>query len=311
MASPASRCCLAVVALLAALLLLAGLSLLVCGIFLLLQAPHPLFNGCTIVAGLWDVLAGLFAVILCVTGPRRVWQRSQLQLGLLCSAPAVNVAHFVIVGLSPHGKHIQAVATGVPEVREPPVAHISILSTVIAAAISFVAGNVVFCMQLLFDQYQVGARTWSSPKSNTTSSPLSFTYAPYQAQMVQKSDAPDLWLPSGVPLASWVYRSQSSCDAPVRETRLDEQPPGRADTSATNGRACRAASACWAPSTGPRRADWPPSARQLRSFSLLEVRSPSPAAATVDLPASSDSLLLLRRHRWRSARRPARRSRTR
>ena len=42
---------------------------------------------------------------------------------------------------------------------------ILVACTAAAAGVAFVAGNVVFFMQLTYDQYRPGTRAWESPKS--------------------------------------------------------------------------------------------------------------------------------------------------
>ncbi|XP_043219558.1 formin-like protein 5 [Amphibalanus amphitrite] len=297
MAPVGARSWMLLAGLLAAVLLLAGVGQLVCGLYLLLKAPRPAVNGATIAAGLWDVLAGLVSVMLCFSGPLHASRRSQLQLAAFCSAPVVNAALGVLLGLAPSPQQATDVAL---------VCLILAVSTAVAAAASFIAGNVVFCMQLAYEQYRPGTRTWQSPKS-TSSGTSSFMFS--QSQMTQKPGAPDLWLTTPAPLASWVYRTQSSVETARCETPLDAPPPppppppaappSRSSCASLSVRTAQRSEPGSGSSQlprclsllsaiyGPSRGGWPPTEpRPVRSCSLLEVRpSPAPTLTECSSPA--------------------------
>ena len=119
--------------------------------------------------------------------------------------------------------------------------------------------------------------------------------------MTQKPGAPDLWLSGAVPLASWVYRTQSSAETAPCETPLDAPPPPAPASSSCASLAVRPApSAEPEPGSatsqlprclsllsaiyGPSRGGWPPTEpRPARARSLLEVRL---APAPVEPPGS-------------------------
>ena len=65
--------------------------------------------------GMWcsqGVLVGLVAVMLCFAGPLRASRWSQLQLAVFCSAPAMNAALGVLIGLAPGAERSSDVNTG-------------------------------------------------------------------------------------------------------------------------------------------------------------------------------------------------------
>ena len=59
-----------------------------------------------------DVLVGLVAAMLCFSGPLHASRRSQLQLAAFCTAPVVNAALGVLLGLAPSRHHSADVALG-------------------------------------------------------------------------------------------------------------------------------------------------------------------------------------------------------